>query len=204
MQYLLIISVVAIFSNWSILSAFLNKRIILKEKNDKHITEDLIQSLISSITNGLIPRVVLGNLAQENELFELSKASKNGEDLVKATKIDTNNDLTSTSFAQIWQVCEKNGASLSPILSSFNNQIRTESELRQELASSLSGVKLSAYVLAFLPLIGIFLAYILGVNSLDWLLNSSFGKISFFIAIFLELIGLFWVKRLILQVENIL
>jgi tight adherence protein B len=90
------------------------------------------------------------------------------------------------------------------VLSSFNQQIRTENELRQELSSSLAGVKLSAYVLAFLPLIGIFLAFFLGVNSISWLANSSFGKISLAIALILEFVGIIWVKRLVYQVESLL
>jgi tight adherence protein B len=147
---------------------------------------------------------VLSNIAKNNNFKELSKVSATGDDLVETIKIDTDNDLTSVSFAQVWQVCEKNGASLSPVLSSFNQQIRTENELRQELSSSLAGVKLSAYVLAFLPIIGIFLASILGVNSINWLANSSFGKISLAIALILEFVGIIWVRRLVNQVESLL
>ena len=143
-------------------------------------------------------------IAVENNLRELAKVSTTGDDLVNAIRKDTNNDLTSVSFAQVWQVCERNGANLSPVLTSFNNQIRTENELRQELSSSLSGVKLSAYVLALLPVIGIILSYLLGVNSISWLTNSSFGKTSLLLALILEIIGVFWVRRLINQVESIL
>jgi len=204
MDYVLITFAILSITNWSILRSFLRTRLKTIEVVNKQINEDLIQKVISSITNGLNPRMILSNIAKENNLRELAKVSTTGEDLVNAIRKDTNNDLTSVSFAQVWQVCERNGASLSPVLTSFNNQIRTENELRQELSSSLSGVKLSAYVLAFLPVIGIILAYVLGVNSISWLTNSSFGKTSLLLALILEIIGVFWVRRIINQVESIL
>ncbi len=204
MDYFLITFAILSITNWSILRSFLRTRLKTIEVVNNQINEDLIQKVISSITNGLNPRIVLSNIARENNLKELAKVSTTGDDLVNAIRKDTNNDLTSVSFAQVWQVCERNGAILSPVLTSFNNQIRTENELRQELSSSLSGVKLSAYVLAFLPVIGIILAYLLGVNSIFWLTNSSFGKTSLLLALILEIIGVFWVRRLINQVESIL
>lgn len=204
MDYILITFAILSITNWNILRSFLRTRLKTIEVINNQINEDLIQKVISSITNGLNPRIVLSNIAKENNLRELSKVSTTGDDLVNAIRKDTNNDLTSVGFAKVWQVCERNGASLSPVLNSFNNQIRTENELRQELSSSLSGVKLSAYVLALLPVIGIILSYLLGVNSISWLTNSSFGKTSLLLALILEIIGVFWVRRLINQVESIL
>ena len=204
MQYLLIILVIVILTNWQILKQFLKKRIKIRQNLNKKIDEEIIQNIVASITNGLNPRNVLSTIARTNNFEHLSKVSTTGDDLVEAIKIDTVNDLTSVSFAQVWQVCEKNGASLSPVLSSLNQQIRTENELRQELSSSLSGVKLSAYVLAFLPLIGIFLAFILGVNSINWLANSTFGKTSLVLALILEIIGIIWVRSLVKKVESFL
>lgn len=204
MDYILITFAILSITNWNILRSFLRTRLKTIEVVNKQINEDLIQKVISSITNGLNPRIVLSSIAKENNLRELAKVSTTGDDLVNAIRKDTINDLTSVSFAQVWQVCERNGASLSPVLTSFNNQIRTENELRQELSSSLSGVKLSAYVLALLPVIGIILAYLLGVNSISWLTNSLFGKTSLLLALILEIIGVFWVRRIINQVESIL
>ena len=204
MDYILITFAILSITNWNILRSFLRTRLKTIDLVNKQINEDLIQKVISSITNGLNPRLALSSIAKENNLKELAKVSTTGDDLVNAIRKDTNNDLTSVSFAQVWQVCERNGASLSPVLTSFNNQIRTENELRQELSSSLSGVKLSAFVLAFLPVIGIILAYLLGVNSIFWLTNSSFGKTSLLLALILEIIGVFWVRRLINHVESIL
>jgi tight adherence protein B len=107
-------------------------------------------------------------------------------------------------FGSLWQVCENNGASLSPALNQFAQQIRTEKELRQELSSSMSGAKLSAWVLAGLPLFGIVLAGFLGVNSLQWLSNSSIGNYNIIAAIILEISGIIWVTKITSRIENLL
>ncbi len=97
-----------------------------------------------------------------------------------------------------------NGAALSPALNQFAQQIRVEKELRQELSSSMSGAKLSAWVLVGLPLFGIVLAAFLGVNSLEWLANSKIGNFNIFVAIILEVIGIVWVKKITSRIENLL
>ena len=97
-----------------------------------------------------------------------------------------------------------NGAALSPALNQFAQQIRVEKELRQELSSSMSGAKLSAWVLAGLPLFGIVLAAFLGVNSLEWLANSKIGNFNIVAALILEVIGIVWVKKITSRIENLL
>jgi tight adherence protein B len=79
-----------------------------------------------------------------------------------------------------------------------------EKELRQELSSSMSGAKLSAWVLAGLPLFGIVLAGFLGVNSLEWLANSRIGNFNIVLALILEIIGIIWVRRITSRIENLL
>ena len=68
----------------------------------------------------------------------------------------------------------------------------------------MSGAKLSAWVLAGLPLFGIVLAGFLGVNSLDWLSNSSIGNYNIIAAIVLEITGIIWVTRITSRIENLL
>ena len=68
----------------------------------------------------------------------------------------------------------------------------------------MSGAKLSAWVLAGLPLLGIVLAAFLGVNSLEWLANSKIGNFNIAAAIILEVIGIVWVKKITSRIENLL
>jgi tight adherence protein B len=172
--------------------------------NAKPIDEDFIQEIINGITNGLVPRIVLAKVSEEYFLTQTKEASLSGNSIIKSLEIDLPENLLAKGFGSLWQVCEDNGAALSPALIQFSQQIRTEKELRQELSSSMSGAKLSAWVLAGLPLFGIVLAGFLGVNSLQWLSTSSIGNYNIVAAIILETTGIIWVTKITSRIENLL
>ena len=168
------------------------------------IDDHFAQEIVNGISSGLVPRMVLAKICEEYFLENTRIACLSGTSIKQAIKIDLPNDLVAKSFASFWQVCENNGAALSPALNQFAQQIRVEKELRQELSSSMSGAKLSAWVLAGLPLFGIVLAGFLGVNSLEWLANSKIGNFNIVAALILEVIGIIWVSRITSQIENLL
>jgi hypothetical protein len=168
------------------------------------IDDNFAQEIVNGISSGLVPRIVLAKICGEYFLENTRIACLSGTSITKAINIDLPNDLVAKGFASLWQVCENNGAALSPVLNQFAQQIRVEKELRQELSSSMSGAKLSAWVLAGLPLFGIVLAAFLGVNSLEWLANSKIGNFNIVVAIILEVIGIVWVKKITSRIENLL
>jgi len=168
------------------------------------IDDYFAQEIVNGISSGLVPRIVLAKICGEYFLENTRIACLSGTSITEAIKIDLPNDLAAKGFASLWQVCENNGAALSPALNQFAQQIRVEKELRQELSSSMSGAKLSAWVLAGLPLFGIVLAAFLGVNSLEWLANSKIGNFNIAAAIILEVIGIVWVKKITSRIENLL
>ncbi len=191
----------------TVVSLRLTLKRIIKFKvrtNSKPIDDGFIQEIVNGITNGLVPRIVLAKICQDYFLTNSAQAALSGDSVVKSLELDLPEDLVSKGFGSLWQVCENNGAALSPALNQFSQQIRTEKELRQELSSSMSGAKLSAWVLAGLPLFGIVLAGFLGVNSLDWLSNSSIGNYNIIAAIVLEITGIIWVTRITSRIENLL
>ena len=168
------------------------------------IDDNFAQEIVNGISSGLVPRIVLAKICGEYYLENTRIACLSGTSITQAIKIDLPNDLVAKSFASMWQVCENNGAALSPALNQFAQQIRVEKELRQELSSSMSGAKLSAWVLAGLPLFGIVLAGFLGVNSLEWLANSKIGNFNIVAALILEVIGIIWVRKITSRIENLL
>jgi hypothetical protein len=184
---------------------FINKLIKYPIKTKALPTDDYFaQEIVNGISSGLVPRIVLAKICGEYFLENTRIACLSGTSITKAINIDLPNDLVAKGFASLWQVCENNGAALSPALNQFAQQIRVEKELRQELSSSMSGAKLSAWVLAGLPLFGIALAAFLGVNSLEWLANSKIGHFNIVAALILEVIGIIWVRRITSRIENLL
>ena len=204
-----IIMVVAIIiltvSTLAEIKIFINKSIKYPIKTKAlPIDDNFAQEIVNGISSGLVPRIVLSKICGEYFLENTRIACLSGTSITQAIKIDLPNDLVAKSFASLWQVCENNGAALSPALNQFAQQIRVEKELRQELSSSMSGAKLSAWVLAGLPLFGIVLAGFLGVNSLEWLANSKIGNFNIVAALILEVIGIVWVKKITSRIENLL
>ena len=189
----------------SFLISTLNRSIKFQVKTkSKPIDENFIQEIISGITNGLVPRIVLAKLCDDYFLFQTKQAALAGDSVIESLEFDLTKDLVAKGFGSLWQVCENNGAALTPALTQFGQQIRTEKELRQELSSSMSGAKLSAWVLAGLPFFGIVLAGLLGVNSLKWLSTSSFGNYNIIAALILETTGILWVRKITSRIENLL
>jgi hypothetical protein len=204
----IIIGVAIIILTVSILAGikrFINKSIKFPIKTKAlPIDEYFAQEIVNGISSGLVPRIVLAKICGEYFLENTRIACFSGTSITKAINIDLPNDLVAKGFASLWQVCENNGAALSPALNQFAQQIRMEKELRQELSSSMSGAKLSAWVLVGLPLFGIVLAAFLGVNSLEWLANSRIGNFNIVAALILEVIGIMWVKKITSRIENLL
>ena len=206
MKILLIISAILLTtSSFAVFKIILNRSIKFRVKSKaKPIDEDFIQEIINGITNGLVPRIVLAKVCEDYFLTQTKKASLSGNSIIQSLELDLPENLLAKGFGSLWQVCENNGAALSPALIQFSQQIRTEKELRQELSSSMSGAKLSAWVLAGLPLFGIVLAGFLGVNTLEWLANSKIGNFNIMAALILEVIGIVWVRRITSRIENLL
>ena len=206
MKIVLIISIILVTtSSVAALNSTIKKSLKFKIKTKANpIDEDFIQEIINGITNGLVPRIVLAKLCEDYFLTKTKQAALSGDSVIKSLEIDLPEDLLAKGFGSLWQVCENNGAALSPALSQFAQQIRTEKELREELSSSMSGAKLSAWVLAGLPLFGIVLAGFLGVNSLQWLSTSSLGNYNIIAALILETIGIIWVSKITSRIENLL
>ena len=205
MKTIVIFATLLLTTTFAFLKLTLKRMLKFKiDTNSKPIDENFIQEIVNGITNGQVPRIVLARLCQDYFLSNTSKASLSGDSVVKSLEMDFPEDLLAKGFGSLWQVCENNGAALSPALNQFAQQIRTEKELRQELSSSMSGAKLSAWVLAGLPLFGIVLAGFLGVNSLHWLSNSSIGNYNMIASIILEISGIIWVTKITSRIENIL
>jgi hypothetical protein len=202
---ILVAIVILTVSTLAGIRTFLNRSIQFPIKTKALPIDDYFaQEIVNGISSGLVPRIVLAKICSEYLLENTKVACLSGASITQAIKIDLPNDLAAKSFASLWQVCENNGAVLSPALNQFSQQIRVEKELRQELSSSMSGAKLSAWVLAALPLFGIVLAGFLGVNSLEWLANSRIGNFNIVAALILEVIGIVWVRRITSRIENLL
>ena len=138
MKIIIIISTILLTtSSIAVLKSTIEKSVKFKIKSEaRPIDEDFIQEIINGITNGLVPRIVLAKLCEDYFLTKTKQAALSGDSVIQSLDLDLPEDLSAKGFGSIWQVCENNGAALSPALIQFAQQIRTEKELRDELSSS--------------------------------------------------------------------
>jgi Flp pilus assembly protein TadB len=120
-------------------------------------------------------------------------------DVSEALKSDsrTHGEITWSLLSACWVISERYGASLSKMLAHVigvcRQQRRAEQQLRAQLAAPQAGAKL----LAGLPLLGIGLGFMLGANPLAWLFGSISGWVVLAIAIGFEVLGVWWVGRIV-------
>ena len=120
MKTIMIIATLLLTTTFASLKLILERVIKFKIKtNSKPIDEDFIQEIVNGITNGLVPRIVLAKICQDYFLSNTAHAALSGDSVVNSLEMDLPEDLVTKGFGSLWQVCENNGAALSPALNQF-------------------------------------------------------------------------------------
>lgn len=97
----------------------------------------------------------------------------------------------------VLRLSSETGTPITPLLNRFIKQVKYQIELKQEIASELASTKATVLVLATLPLIGILLSFLIGINSMQWLFGTSLGRFALVIGAALNLFGWLWVNQII-------
>jgi tight adherence protein B len=95
------------------------------------------------------------------------------------------------------QMAERTGAPAAAVYDGLVRGIDEELEQAQELSIALAGPRATAAVLAALPLAGLVLALLMGVNSLAVLTGTTVGRACLTGGVLLWLAGQRWMKRLL-------
>lgn len=100
------------------------------------------------------------------------------------------------SLAAAWQTAESSGAALGPVVERVLGEIDAARDLSHEVDAQLAGPLTTTRVLAVLPVGGIGLGYLLGVDVPHLLLSTPLGLGCVCVAAALSSAGLLWVHRL--------
>ena len=95
-----------------------------------------------------------------------------------------------------WLVSTGSGATLAVSVNQLAAAFSAELEAQAAVAAELSGVRLSALVMAGLPVLGLGLGAGLGADPLGFLLGSPAGRLALGLAVALDALGLWWVSIL--------
>jgi tight adherence protein B len=94
-------------------------------------------------------------------------------------------------------VAESSGAPLADVLDRLDLHLRAVDRVRATVSAQAAGAQVSALLLAAMPVAGVGLGYLLGVDPRPVLLGTRLGAACLFGAVVLQLSGLGWAGRLV-------
>jgi tight adherence protein B len=94
------------------------------------------------------------------------------------------------------RVAESSGAPLSDVLDRLDGDLRAADRARGVATAQAAGARASAGLLAALPVAGVALSSVLGVDALAVLLHTTVGAAALLVAVGLQVVGLLWASRL--------
>lgn len=94
-------------------------------------------------------------------------------------------------------ISEVSGARMGNTLRTLTHDVLSVRKEHHEIRSELSATKATITVLAALPLLGMGMGTAIGAAPLQWLATTSIGRVCLVGAIVLELLGTYWVARLV-------
>ncbi|NKB94300.1 MAG: hypothetical protein GKR84_06860 [Candidatus Nanopelagicales bacterium] len=79
--------------------------------------------------------------------------------------------------------------------------IETTMDVEATLANELAAPRATVRLLAFLPVVGIAMGYVLGADPLAWFVGTGIGKATFLAAVGLTIVGSWWSHRIVSRIE---
>ena len=101
------------------------------------------------------------------------------------------------AIAAAWAVAEVAGAALAPALRSTAVALRDRAETAREVDAALSGPRATARLMGWLPMVGILMAGVIGVDVIGTLFQSPPGWILLTLGTVLIAAGRIWTRRLV-------
>lgn len=100
-------------------------------------------------------------------------------------------------LAACWRVCAGTGSSLALAVDRLEEALRAELRQRDLVETETAAASATALLLAGLPAMGLLLAQLTGADPLHVLLHTPVGALCLVAGIGLDLLGLWWTRRLV-------
>jgi Flp pilus assembly protein TadB len=110
---------------------------------------------------------------------------------------ETYNTHSFANCANLLDLSSQSGSSVNEALTQVADKLMTRRNQEQLIATELASTKATVFILAGLPIMGAGMGLMLGSDSISWLLGSSAGRVCLLLGIALELVGWFWIQRLL-------
>jgi len=101
-----------------------------------------------------------------------------------------------------WHLAEQAGAQLAVILDRMSTSIQAEVELDREVAVEAGPARATARLMAVLPIFGLGLGLLLGVNPVEVLVGSGLGVACLVGGLVLACCGIWWIERIVSALDG--
>ena len=125
-----------------------------------------------------------------------------GGDIPQALEHDGSEHPAALRLAACWRVTERTGAPLVDVVQRLAAAERDMDEARVHMHSALAGPRATARMLALLPVIGVGLGFVMGVNPLGWFLSTVWGMTVLALGIALVGVGIWWTNRIVARAAS--
>lgn len=178
----------------------------IKQKAKSKITFEVelqfVFNLKSQLHAGINQVDALGfavSRAPESLLTRTRQALASQTNIYLAMHEDAENQkiLSLASSANLLELSSQSGSSVNEALTQVANKLIARRNQEQLIVTELASTKATVFVLAGLPIMGAGMGLILGTDSISWLIGSLAGRVCLVLGIGLEVVGWFWIKRLL-------
>ncbi len=101
-----------------------------------------------------------------------------------------------------WHVGVMRGSGLAVSVERLALSLRAQQELQTTLRNELAAPRATSRMLAFLPVIGVAMGYLLGADPIAWFFGSPVGLTVLLIAVLLTTVGALWTRAIVRRVER--
>lgn len=166
-----------------------------------------LRTLASELRAGTAPGEALARAAGHPAIWPNALAAARFGESVDAgfiTDAERSPDLAVglRQLAACWHVGVTRGSGLAVSVERLALSLRAQHELQSTLRNELAAPRATGRMLAFLPLVGVAMGYLLGADPIAWFLGSSVGVVVFAIALVLTIAGTVWTRRIVQRVER--
>ncbi len=106
-------------------------------------------------------------------------------------------------LAAAWEVAARTGAPTADVLDALSGALASEREELLGVRAALAGPRASALVLALLPLAGVGLGLLMGVNPVGVLVGTTVGRVCALVGIGLASGGWWWTSRMVAAASRV-
>jgi tight adherence protein B len=164
----------------------------------------VIRSASADLRAGIDPAVALQVAAADaSSVWEVVRVAGPADvktALQAAASTPGGESLADVSAA--WHLAEQAGAPLAVILDRMAGSIQAEVELEREVAVEAGPARATARLMAVLPVFGLGLGLLLGVNPVAVLLSSGLGVACLVAGLALAGCGLWWIERIVAALDG--